>query len=106
MKQEAARIAGAIQGAGYSREESRAIRAGVQQGMEIWLRQQNERARELDKREKKVRASLRHSENAVPHQTALMESHSGRQPFPMVSYLPWGLLLMSWLAFAIYYFRY
>ncbi|MBE8717707.1 DUF2956 family protein [Cellvibrio polysaccharolyticus] len=102
LKQEATKIANAIQQSGYSREESRAIRAGLQQGMEMWLRQQNERSRELDKRSKKTRELLRHAES-------VKEPGNLSQPLqPPVSaqrsVLPWLLLSGSWILFAAYYF--
>lgn len=101
LKQEAAKIANSLQQSGYSREENRAIRAGLQQGMEMWLRQQNERSRELDKRAKKVRESLRHAESVKESDVPVtaQTKTASRQ-----SVLPWFLLLGSWGLFAVYYF--
>lgn len=104
LKQEATKIANAIQHGGHSREESRAIRAGLQQGMEMWLRQQNERGRELDRRAKKVRESQRHVDVAKEHRSVLQSPQSPASGG--LSWLPWLLLLVSWLGFAIYYVSY
>lgn len=101
LKQEAAKIANALQQSGYSREENRAIRAGLQQGMEMWLRQQNERSRELDKRAKKVRESLRHAESTKESDASAFGKPQVASRLPV---LPWVLLLGSWVVFAVYYF--
>ena len=101
LKQEAAKIANSLQQSGYSREENRAIRAGLQQGMEMWLRQQNERSRELDKRAKKVRESLRHAESVKESDAS--ESVQTKTTSNW-SLLPWFLLVGSWVLFAVYYF--
>lgn len=102
LKAEASRIANAIQQPGQSREESRAIRAGLQQGMEMWLRQQNQRSRELDKRAKKIRTALPASSQADKPEVAVKEARGWNAGGLFAVYLPWILLVLSWAGFAVY----
>lgn len=96
LKAEAAKIVKAINLQGESRAETQRLVAGVQRAMEHHLRQHNAKARELDKKAKKLKQmdvaqNLGH--NAVP--TSRPDAHK--------AWLPWLLLALSWLLFAGYF---
>jgi hypothetical protein len=95
---EAMRIARGRQRPGQTKEQTRLIAQGVQKGIEQYRRQQNARARELDKKLKKARQQL-----ASPEVTAIevQEKVVYRQ-----HWLPWALLIFSWLAMAVCWFVY
>ena len=52
IRAEAQKIANSIKTDGQSPAETKAIANGIQRGMEMFLRQQSEKARDLDKRTK------------------------------------------------------
>lgn len=89
---EAMRIARGRQRPGQTKEQTRLIAQGIQKGIEQYKKQQNARARELDKKLKKVRQQIASPE--VPA-VEVQEKVVYRQ-----HWLPWALLVLSWLAMA------
>ena len=89
-REEAVRIARGTQRPGQTKEQTRLIARGIQKGIEQYKRQQNAKARELDKQLKKVRQTLASPEAAA---TEVQEKVVYRQ-----HWLPWALLIVSWLA--------
>jgi hypothetical protein len=92
IRADALKIARSIKVEGQTNADTKAIASGIQRGMEQFLRQQSEKARDLDKRVKKVKqlaasASLNESVAAVPV--------SSSRP----SRVPWVLLGLSWIFF-------
>ena len=89
---EAMRIARGTQRPGQTKEQTRLIAQGIQKGIEQYKKQQSARARELDKSIKKVR------QHPLPHETPAIEVQEKfvyRQ-----HWLPWLLLVLSWIAMA------
>jgi len=102
LRQDAARIANSIQVEGQTREQQRLIATGIQRGMEVYLRQQAERSRELDKRAKKIRQAIKAQSTASDSETNIeTDSVSG---INVIALLPWGLLLLSWIFFLLFVF--
>lgn len=95
IRAEALKIANSQHVEGQTREQTRLIASGIQRGMEQFLRQQSEKARELDKRVKKVRRLAAPQQSEVAPDTG----HVMQAPQRMV-WLPWGLLIASWIFFA------
>jgi hypothetical protein len=96
-RDEAMRIARGTQRPGQTKEQTRLIAQGIQKGIEQYRKQQNARARELDRQLKKVR-----QHRALPdelHEIEVQEKIVYRQ-----HWLPWGLLVVSWLAMAAWWF--
>ncbi len=93
-QEEAMRVAKATQRPGQTKEQTKLIAQGIQKGIEQYKKQQSAKARELDKRLKKVRHSP--DEPAADREQAEMVIHY-RQ-----SKLAWVLLLASWAGFAFY----
>lgn len=97
IRAEALKIANTIKTEGQTTVETKAIANGIQRGMELFLRQQSEKSRDLDKRVKKVKQlatkltqdkPMYEKEEAVNTQTS--------------SKLPWVLLIASWVLFLVF----
>lgn len=96
IRAEALKLARSIKTENQAPAETKAIANGIQRGIEIFLRQQSEKTRELDKRSKKVKQLA----------NQLAQQHTGDSqeadiPPRQSTYLPWALLAASWIAFAI-----
>jgi hypothetical protein len=94
VKDDAMKIARGTQKPGQTKEQTKLIAQGIQKGIDQYKKQQNAKARELDKKLKKTVVS------GVSN-----KSSSGNIPEPVAvksNYLPWGLLIISWLGFAAY----
>ena len=95
---EAMRIARGRQRPGQTREQTKLIAQGIQEGIKQYRKQQSAKGRELDKKLKKVRQQV-----ASPgvREIEVQEKVVYRQ-----HWLPWVLLVVSWLAMAAYLFVY
>ena len=95
-KDEATRIARSTQRPRQTKEQTRLIAQGIQKGIDFYKKQQKAKARELDRKLKTLareqKASLEPTLQAKEHLT------------PKRQWLPWTLLLLSWLAMAAYLF--
>ena len=90
------RVARATQRPGQSKEQTRLIAQGIQKGIDQYKKQQKAKARDLDRKLKKV-------SSAVPEQPpSTMELNGDDSRPPVQSWLPWLLLLLSWIGFALY----
>ena len=92
------RIARGTQRPGQTKEQTKLIAQGIQKGIEQFKKQQNVKTRELDKKLKKVNQQF-----AAPeaHKIELPERTVYRQ-----HWLPWALLVLSWLALAAWWLVY
>ncbi|HEY0892717.1 MAG TPA: DUF2956 family protein [Cellvibrio sp.] len=96
LRAEALKIANTIKTEGQTPVETKAIANGIQRGMEMFLRQQSEKTRELDKRVKKVKQL---SNQLTQQKTAdEKEETINAQTNPR---LPWVLLVLSWGSFLV-----
>ena len=95
---EAIRVARGIQRPGQTKEQTRLIAQGIQKGIEQFKKQQNVKTRELDKKLKKVNQQIASPE---AHKVEVQERVIYRQ-----HWLPWVLLVLSWLALAACWFIY
>lgn len=96
IRAEALKIANTIKTEGQTIAETKAISNGIQRGMELFLRQQSEKTRDLDKRTKKVKQLA----------TQLTQNKLADKKEEMVdvqpsSRLPWVLLAVSWGVFLV-----
>lgn len=89
-KSEAEKIANHIQRPGQTKEQTKLISQGIQKGIELYKKQQNAKARELDKKLKKAASA-----EPPPVQEEPVTGESGKS-----QWLPWSLLVLSWLGFA------
>lgn len=96
LRAEALKIANTIKTEGQTPIETKAIANGIQRGMEMFLRQQSEKTRELDKRVKKVKQLS----NQLTQQKSGDEKEEITTPQTNPR-LPWVLLGLSWGLFLI-----
>ena len=93
-KDDAMKIARGTQKPGQTKEQTKLIAQGIQKGIELYKKKQNEKARDLDKKLNKVSA-LRSSLEASTEHVVEPEVAKGNK-------LPWVLLVLSWLGFVAY----
>ena len=93
IRAEALKIANTIKTEGQTTVETKAIANGIQRGMELFLRQQSEKTRDLDKRTKKVKQLANQLTQQKP------EDEKDIEPEQKPSLLPWILLTVSWVLF-------
>ena len=94
---EALTIAKATQKPGQTKEQTKLVAQGIQKGIELYKKQQKAKARERDKlkkREQKQKTSV----GETPHPISTEHSKETKQ-----HWLPWVLLLISWVGFFIFY---
>lgn len=96
-KTDALKIAKGIQKPGQTKEQTKLISQGIEKGIAQFKQLQKAKSRDADKSRKqaikaKQKADAEHIEEAVE------ESEGSR----FRAYLPWGLLILSWLGFASY----
>ena len=92
---EAIRIARGTQRPGQTKEQTKLVAQGIQKGIEQYKKQQSAKSRELDKKLKKVNQQLvSPEENEVEFKERLVYRQH---------WLPWLLLVLSWLAMAAYW---
>lgn len=95
---EATRIARGTQRPGQTKEQTKLIAQGIQKGIEQYKKQQSAKARELDKKHKKTKQKVTASD--VPD-IKIQERIVYRQ-----HWLPWSLLILTWLVVAVYWYAY
>ena len=98
IQDEAMRIARGTQRPGQTKEQTKLIAKGIKKGIEQYKKQQNAKARELDKNLKKVKQQLG---APMDHKIEVHEKVVYRQ-----HWLPWVLLVLSWLAMAAWWLVY
>ncbi|MAZ65893.1 MAG: hypothetical protein CMF25_02165 [Kangiellaceae bacterium] len=91
---EALRLAKANQRPGQTKEQTKLVAQGIQKGIEQYKKQQKAKARERDKQKKKA------SQQQETHKIEV--SDPPPSPSRMAQYLPWGLLIISWIGFIAY----
>ena len=79
---------------GQTKEQTRLIAQGIQKGIEQYKKQQKARLRELDKQRKSSQKRMEQDGQAVERAEIIYRQH----------WLPWLLLLLSWVAMVIYIF--
>mgnify|MGYP001825565976 CR=1 FL=1 len=95
---EAMRIARGTQRPGQTKDQTRLIAKGIQHGIEQYKKQQSAKARELDRNRKKVKQQIESPETS---EIVVEEKENQVHSRP---WLPWTLLVLSWLLFAVYWF--
>jgi hypothetical protein len=95
-RDEALRIARGTQRPGQTKEQTKLIAQGIQKGIDEYKKQQKAKARERDRQRKKPRQPAEAAEVREPE---VQEKIGYRQ-----HWLPWVLLLLSWLAMGAYLF--
>lgn len=96
-KDEALKVAKATQRPGQSKEQTKLIAQGIQKGIDHYKKQYKTKARELDKKLKKVSTVQAQPEDQDPQQPETTTKCKCDK-------LPWFLLVASWIGFAAYIF--
>ena len=91
---DADKIARAIQKPNQTKEQTKLIAQGIQKGIAEYKKQQKNKARELDKLKKKI--THKQQDNISKEGKTEIEKHSKK------SWLPWVLLIISWLGMALF----
>lgn len=77
---------------GQTKEQTRLIAQGIQKGIEQYRRQESAKVRELDKLRKKTQQQVPASQPEVRVEERVVDRQH---------WLPWVLLLLSWLGFGL-----
>lgn len=95
-QEEALKIAKSTQRPAQTKEQTRLIAQGIQQGIDLYKRQQKEKARELNKQRKKL---------AKQKAQAFEPADGDGEPIiiPQQHWLPWALLILTWLGIGLYF---
>lgn len=103
---ESLRLARANQAPGQTKEQTQLIAQGIQKGLAEYKRAQKAKQREADRARKKLRKAPIESELALDEvgRENAVEPRCGHHAWHF--WLPWCLLLLSWLGMAIYLLRY
>ena len=94
--EEALAIARGTKKPGQTKEQTRLIAQGIQKGIALYKKQHASKKRELDKTIKKAAMFSSAKTSPVDDVAKGVPCTSNK--------LPWGLLLLSWLCFGIYFF--
>ena len=93
-RDEAMKITLGTQRPGQSREQTKLIAQGIQKGIDLYKKQQKVKTRELDRqRNKQSREKTQHLDSDTQESDAIRYRQH---------WLPWLLLVITWLAVAIY----
>ena len=87
----AMKIAKSRQRPGQTKEQTKLIAEGIKKGIDEYKRQQKAKQREMDKQRKRKLKGKEESEPLVEEKVVIKQH-----------WLPWGLLIISWIAFAAY----
>ena len=98
-QEEASKIARGIQRPAQTKEQTRLIAQGIQKGIDLYKKQQKEKARDLNRNLKKISSQKQQSIDSDDRE--LQERIVYRQ-----HWLPWLLLLVTWLGLGIYFVLY
>lgn len=91
-------MAKATQRPGQTKEQTKLIAQGIQKGIDEYKKQQKVHARAADKAKKQ---RLRAERIAPTEEVSTPEPQASAAPSS--SWLPWALLIVSWLGFAGYW---
>lgn len=101
-RDEAMKLARGTQAPGQTKAQTRLIAQGIERGITLYKKEQKERARALDRRERQLR---RLAEGTPDTQAHGPEEAAGpsRARKPGLAWLPWLLLVLTWIGIAAYW---
>jgi len=98
-KTEAMKIAKGIQKPGQTKEQTKLISQGIEKGVAEYKKRQKAKSRDADKQRKQDMKAKQRAE-AENQEDIPSEKEGGR----FTTYLPWGLLSISWIGFFLNHF--
>ncbi|MBY7666225.1 DUF2956 domain-containing protein [Vibrio anguillarum] len=97
-QQQAMKVALATQKQGQTKEQTKLIAQGIEKGIALYKKQQKEKSRQADKAKKRA-LQLKKTAQNTEEEPAHIETSSS---LVLTSWLPWALLIVSWLGFISY----
>ncbi|MBT2948840.1 DUF2956 domain-containing protein [Vibrio anguillarum] len=97
-QQQAIKVALATQKQGQTKEQTKLIAQGIEKGIALYKKQQKEKSRQADKAKKRA-LQLKKTAQNTEEEPAHIETSSS---LVSTSWLPWALLIVSWLGFISY----
>ena len=100
ISDEAITIAKGIKQENQTKSQTKLIAQGIRKGIELYKNQHNKKQRELDKRNKKDLKNKLNDRDSDKSDSDLSQKNISRS----LSWLPWILLVLSWLLFVVYFY--
>lgn len=97
-QQQAMKVALATQKQGQTKEQTKLIAQGIEKGIALYKKQQKEKSRQADKAKKRALQLKKTAQNREEEPAQIETSSS----LVSTSWLPWALLIVSWLGFISY----
>ncbi len=94
-------IAQGVKQGNQTKTQTKLVAKGIGKGIELYKKQQNKKLRDIDKSRKK---ELKNKLNSESHTIGQLNP-SQKRTFISQANLAWGLLLLSWLFFLVYFFK-
>ena len=108
IKAEAVKLAGSQKFEGQTKAQAKLIAQGIQRGIEQFLRQRSEQARNFDKRQKRLKKredQLYVEQSSTADGRLNAANNIADEPsLSIKALLPWSLLMISWGMMAAYTF--
>jgi hypothetical protein len=94
-------IAQGIKQQNQTKTQTKLVAQGIGKGIELYKKQQNKKQREIDKnRKRELKNKLNSESNNIGQSNEFQ-----KRTFLSQANLAWGLLLLSWLFFLVYFFK-
>lgn len=94
-------IAQGVKQGNQTKTQTKLVAKGIGKGIELYKKQQNKKLRDIDKNKKKELKNKLNSEN----NNIGTSNQFQKKTFISQANLAWGLLLLSWLFFLVYFFK-
>ena len=101
VSDEALNIAQGIKQGNQTKTQTKLVAQGIGKGIELYKKQQNKKQRDIDKNRKRELKSKANVESNNVDKT----NQSQKKTLVSQANIAWGLLLLSWLFFAVYFFK-
>lgn len=95
-QEDALKIARGTQRPAQTKEQTRLIAQGIQKGIDLYKKQQKEKARDLSRKLKKISSQKGQSVESDDHEIQEIIVYQQH-------WLPWLLLFLTWLGVGIYF---
>lgn len=99
--QEAMKLAKAIQKPNQTKEQTKLVAQGIEKGITLYKKQQKQKARDADKVRKRTQKQKQAVKVDDTHDNHT-EVDTATSPNKISVILPWILLFVSWVGFALY----
>ena len=94
-------IAQGIKQGNQTKTQTKLVAQGIGKGIELYKKQQNKKLRDIDKNKKK---ELKNKSNSESNNIGMANQFQKKSLISQAN-LAWGLLLLSWLFFLVYFFK-